>query len=58
MNNNNITAQLELNKSDSKEYKIETICNSKVYAKKLDSGNLPGFYYLVFWKSYLKEENI
>lgn len=46
----------ELNKSNSEEYKIETICNNKVYTNK-SKGHLSGLYYLVFWKSYLKEKN-
>ncbi len=29
-----------------KEYKVEAICNSVVYAKELE-GHLPGLYYLV-----------
>ncbi len=47
------------NDGDGKEYKIEPIRNSAVYAKELDSGHhLPGLYYLVSWKSYHEEENI
>ncbi len=37
---------IELNEGDSEEYKIEVICNSAVYAKKLE-GHLPDLYYLV-----------
>lgn len=52
------TALIELGKGNSKEYKVEAICHSKVYAKELNSGNhLPGLYYLVLWKGYPKEEN-
>ncbi len=36
------------NDGDSEEYKVEAICDSKVYAKKLDNGHhLPGLYYLI-----------
>ncbi len=36
------------NDSNNKEYKVEVIYNSKVYAKKLDNDHhLLGFYYLV-----------
>lgn len=35
-----ITSQLELNKGNNKEYEIEIICNSKLYAKKSDSDYL------------------
>ncbi len=48
---------IELDKGDSKEYKVKAICNNKSYAKELDSDHLPGLYYLVLWKSYLEEEN-
>ncbi len=43
--------------NNSEKYKVEAICDSKVYAKELDSGQLQGLYYLVSWKSYLEEEN-
>ena len=42
---------------DSKEYKVEAISDSAVYTNKLESGHLPGIYYLVAWKGYPKEEN-
>ncbi len=49
---------IELDKSDSEEYKIEAICNSAVYTKESDNGPyLPGLYYWVLWKSYPEEEN-
>ncbi len=47
----------ELDKGDSKEYKVEAICDSEVYAKESDSDPLPGLDYLVSWKGYLEEEN-
>lgn len=56
MNNNNTTAQLELDKDNNKKYKLKAIHDSEIYAKKLDSSHLLGFYNLVFWKSYLKEK--
>ena len=46
----------EFDAGDNKEYKIEAIIDSVVYAKKAE-GHLPGLYHLVSWKSYLKEEN-
>ena len=49
--------KLDAGKEDIKEYKVEAILNSTVYAYKLKSGHLPGFYYLVTWKNYPKEEN-
>ncbi len=48
---------IELDESNSEEYKVEAICNSKVYAKESDSGQLPGLYYLVSWEGYPEEEN-
>ncbi len=38
---------IEPDKSNSKEYEVEASRNSEVYAKELDSGHLPSFYYLV-----------
>ena len=49
--------ELDFDAGDSKEYKVETICDSAVYTIKSESGHLPGFYYLVAWKGYLEEEN-
>ena len=47
----------ELEAGDSKEYKIEAIWDSVVYASKLESGQLLGLYYLVAWKGYFEKEN-
>lgn len=33
------------------------ICNSAVYAKELESSQLPGLYYLISWKGFLEEHN-
>ena len=41
---------------DNKEYKMEAIRNSVVYAKEADE-HLPGLYYLVAWKGYPEEKN-
>ena len=41
---------------NNKEYKVEAIRDSAVYAKEVD-GYLPGLYYLVALKGYPKEEN-
>ena len=49
---------MELDAGDkSREYKVKAIWDSAVYARKLESGHLPGRYYLVSWKGYLEEEN-
>ena len=43
--------------SDEKEYEVEGIWDSAVYAKKLVTGHLPGLYYLISLKGYPKEKN-
>ena len=40
-----------------KEYKVEGICESAIYASELEGGNLPSLYYLAFWKNYPKDES-
>ena len=47
----------EFKASHDEEYKVDGIWNSAIYAKKWTTGQLPGLYYLVLWKSYSKEEN-
>ena len=37
----------ELEASNSKEYKVEAIEDRTVYARKLESSQLPGLYYLI-----------
>ena len=39
--------ELELETGDSKEYEVEAIWDSAVYASKSESGQLPYLYYLV-----------
>ena len=52
------TEQLEFEAGgNNEEYKIESICDSAVYARESETGNLPGLYYLVSWESYLKDKN-
>ena len=48
----------ELEAGDSEEYEVEAIWDSAVYASKLESGQLPGLYYVIVWKRYPEEENI
>ena len=47
----------EFDTSNNKEYKVEVIIDSTVYAKE-EKGNLSGLYYLIFWKGYLVEKSI
>ena len=49
--------ELDASNKDSKEYEVEAIWDSVVYANKSESGHLPGLYYLVVWKGYPEEEN-
>ena len=43
--------------SDNKEYKVDSIWDSAVYAKESATGQLPRLYYLVLWKGYPEEKN-
>ena len=47
----------ELDTGNNKEYAVEAIIDSVVYAKEAKR-DLPGLYYLVSWKSYPEEESI
>ena len=50
--------QLEFEAVDNnKEYELEGICDSTVYARESEVGHLPGFYYLVSWKDYSKDKS-
>lgn len=49
--------KLHVGNNNSKKKKVKTIWNSRVYAKESIS-YLSGLYHLVFWKNYLKKENI
>ena len=48
--------ELDAGNKGSKEYEVEAIRDSAVYAKESE-GHLPGLYYLVAWKGYFKEKN-
>lgn len=52
-----ISFQIELNKSNSKEYTVKVISNSKIYVKKSYNIDLASFYNLVLRKSYYQDEN-
>lgn len=47
----------EFKVKNNKKYKIKAIVDSTVYNKKINNQMLD-FYYLILWKSYLKDENI
>ena len=46
----------KFNASKNNEYKIETIRDSIVYAKKAEK-HLLSFYYLISWKGYLEKKS-
>ena len=54
---NDTQLDFEFEAGDDKEYKVDGIQDSAVYARESAIGQLPGLYYLVFWKSYTEEEN-
>ena len=49
--------QLKFKAGNDKEYEIDGIWDSAVYAMESATGQLSGFYYLVLWKGYPEEEN-
>ena len=46
----------EFDTGNNKEYEVEAIKDSAIYAKEA-KGHLPSLYYLVSWKSYPQEES-
>lgn len=57
INQNNAMSELkrEFKTKNNKKYKVKAIMNSVVYGKKINN-QIQGLYYLVLWKSYLKEK--
>ena len=53
---NDMQLNFEFEAGDNKEYEVDGIWDSTVYARE-SAGQLPGLYYLVSWKGYPKEEN-
>ena len=49
--------KIDAGNHNNKEYKVKAIKDNAVYVTKSKSGYLQGFYYLVVWKGYSKEEN-
>ena len=54
---NDTQLDFEFEASNNKEYKVDGIQNSTIYAKKSTTSQLPELYYLILWKGYPKEEN-
>lgn len=55
MNKSFSKPKLEFNIGNNKKYKIETIIDNIFYTK-ITKNYLPIFYYLVFWKNYIKKK--
>ena len=53
---NDTQLNFEFEAGDDKEYEVDGIRDSAVYARE-SAGQLPGLYYLVSWKGYPEEEN-
>ena len=53
---NDMQLDFEFQAGDDKEYEVNGIWDSTVYARE-SAGQLPGLYYLVSWKGYPEEEN-
>ena len=52
------TLQLEFeDNGKGEDYEFEAICNSTVYVKESESGQLPELYYLISWKKFPEEDN-
>ena len=55
---NDTQLDFEFEAGNNKDYEVDGIWDSAVYAKELATGKLPELYYLVLWKSYPEEKNI
>ncbi len=49
---------LEFETRGDKEYEVKIIINSMVYGQHANNNQMPGPYYFVLYKGYLKKENI
>ena len=54
---NDTQLDFEFEAGNDKEYEVDGIRDSAVYAKESATGQLPGLYYLVLWKGYSEEKN-
>ena len=48
--------ELKFDVGNDKEYKVEAIIDSAIYAKEAE-GHLSGLYYLISWKGYPEEKS-
>ena len=56
VNDTQLNFKFEAGNDKDKEYEVDGIWDSSVYAKE-SVGQLPGLYYLVSWKGYPGKEN-
>ena len=54
---NDMQLDFEFEAGNDKEYEVDGIRDSAVYAKKSAIGQFPGLYYLVLWKGYPDKKN-
>ena len=54
---NDTQLNFEFEADHDKEYEVNGIWDSALYAKESATGQLPWLYYLVLWKRYSEEEN-
>ena len=53
-----LAKDLKFETDGNKEYKVKAIINSAKYGQQINgSDQMSGFYYLILWKGYPKEEN-
>ena len=54
---NDMQLDFDFEADDNKEYEVDGIRDSAIYAKESATGQLLLLYYMVLWKSYPEEEN-
>ena len=52
-----VEKDIEIEIGGDKEYEVKVIIDYAVYNQQANNNQMPGFYYLVLWKGYLKEQN-
>ena len=52
-----LAEQIEFNENEPKEYEVESIQDSAVYARESEDGRPVGLYYLIHWKGYPESED-
>lgn len=52
------TTWFQIEADNREQYDVKGICKGLGYAKKSENHHLPGLYFLILWKDYLKGKNI